>query len=216
MLGQFLEVALVTDDTGDAWQQLQGLGFEPAPTGDIWPHPYGVVACEGIAIGLHARGDEPLSLIFVRPDVAGLHRELTARGLRVEHARLGSDVFNELALREPGGMLLRVLEARTYSPLADLPDRTRLGRFDAISLPCRNLEAATTFWEALGHATVAADSPLEGIRVPSTPVACHARRQLADPALLFRQPDADFAHLVGNDPQALLQGNSELALLVMP
>ena len=60
MLGQFLEVALVTDDTGDAWQQLQGLGFEPAPTGDIWPHPYGVVACEGIAIGLHARGDEPL------------------------------------------------------------------------------------------------------------------------------------------------------------
>jgi hypothetical protein len=99
MLGQFLEVALVTEDTGDFWQRLQGLGFAPAPTGDIWPYAYGVVACEGLAIGLHARGEAPLSLVFVRPEVAALHRELVARGIDIETARLGSEVFNELTLR---------------------------------------------------------------------------------------------------------------------
>lgn len=215
MLGQFLEVALVTGDTGGDWQQLQGLGFEPAPTGDIWPHPYGVVACAGLAIGLHARGDEPLCLMFVRPDVAGLHRELMARGVRIETAKLGSDAFNELALREPGGMLLRVLEARTYSPPADLPGRTRLGHFDAISLPCRDLAAASAFWKALGYEPLPSDAPLEGIRVPATPVACHSRRVLAEPALLFRQPDADLLHLVGDSPQALLQGQNELSVVLM-
>jgi hypothetical protein len=215
MLGRFLEVALVTGDAGEDWQRLQQLGFEPAPTGDIWPHPYGVVACEGIALGLHARGEEPLCLMFVRPDVAGLHRELMARGVRIEHARLGSDAFNELALREPGGMLLRVLEARTFSPPADMPGRTRFGRFDAISLPCRDLAAAAAFWKALGYEPVDSGAPLEGIRVPATPVACHPRRLLAEPALLFRQPDPDLEHLVGDTPHMLLQGTSDLAVLVM-
>jgi hypothetical protein len=214
MLGQFLEVALVTGDTGGDWQQLQTLGFEPAPTGDIWPHPYGVVACAGLAIGLHARGEEPLCLMFVRPDVAGLHRELMARGVRIETAKLGSDAFNELSLREPGGVLLRVLEARTYSPPADMPDRTRLGHFDAISLPCRDLAAATAFWRSLGYETADRVAPLEGIRVTATPIASHSRRVLAEPALLFRQPDADLRHLVGDSPHALLQGTDELAMLV--
>src|SRR5678815_2828838 len=121
MLGRFLELSLVTPDTGGTWQHYQRLGFEPAPTGDIWPHAYGVVACEGLAIGLHAAGDEALSISFVRPEVAALHRELTARHLDVERARLGSDVFNELTLREPGGVALRVLEARTFSPPLQTP-----------------------------------------------------------------------------------------------
>ncbi len=102
MLGRFLELALVTDDPGSGWSDLQRLGFAGATSGDIWTHAYGVVACEGLAIGLHAVGDEPFSLIFVRPDVAALDRELTLRFIEVESSRLGNDVFNELALREPG------------------------------------------------------------------------------------------------------------------
>ena len=66
MLGRFLELALVTDDPGAGWSELQQLGFADATSGDIWTHPYGVVACEGLAIGLHARGEEPLSLVFVQ------------------------------------------------------------------------------------------------------------------------------------------------------
>ena len=121
MLGRFLEFALTSADTGGAWQQYQKWGFAPAETGDIWPHAYGVVACDGLAIGLHAAGEEPLSLVFVRADVAALHRELGARGVEVEAARLGPDVFNELTLREPGGIAIRVLEARTFSPPLELP-----------------------------------------------------------------------------------------------
>src|SRR5690242_21432879 len=75
LLGRFLELSLVTADTGDAWQQYQKLGFESASTGDIWPHAYGVVTCENLAIGLHAAGAEALSITFVRPEVAALHRE---------------------------------------------------------------------------------------------------------------------------------------------
>ena len=56
MLGRFLELALVTDDTGASWSGLQRLGFAAATSGDILEHSYGVVACEGLAIGLHGVG----------------------------------------------------------------------------------------------------------------------------------------------------------------
>jgi hypothetical protein len=190
MLGQLLELALVTEEAGAAWQDFQKLGFEAAATGDIWTHDYGVVACEGLAIGLHARGDEPWSLVFVRPEVATLHRELAARGIPVEHARLGSDVFNELVLREPGGSALRVLEARTFSPPLQVPARTALGRFHSLSLPCRDVEAAQRFWQALGMTCTAVMEPWEGLAVEGTPLACHRRRDFAEPILVFEHATA--------------------------
>ncbi len=49
-------------------------------------------------------------------------------------------------------MALRVLEARSFTPPADVPGRTLLGRFEALSLPSLDLEAATTFWSGLGYA----------------------------------------------------------------
>lgn len=196
MLGQFLEVARVPADTGESWQALQELGFAPASAGDIWPHAYGVVACEGLAIGLHARGEDPLAVVFVRPEVAELHRELDARGVPVEGARLGSDVFNELTLREPGGVALRVLEARSFSPPSRLPARTALGRFVALSLPVRDLEAAREFWEGLGYATGDAGTDIDGFAVADTPLACHPRQSGREPTLIFRggADDGDTLH----------------------
>ena len=94
MLGRFLELALVVDDPGAVWQRYQQLGFAAAEAGDVWQHAYGVVACRGFALGLHARGAEDFTIVFVRPDVAALHRELTERGVTIEAAQLGSDVFN--------------------------------------------------------------------------------------------------------------------------
>jgi hypothetical protein len=186
MLGRFLEVALVTADTGPAWQQLQKLGFEPAATGDIWPHAYGVVACEGLAIGLHAKGDEPFSVVFVRPEVAALHRELAARGIEVERAQLGSDVFNELWLRDPDGTALRVLEARTFSPPAQLPPRTALGSFASLSLPCRHLDAARDFWQSLGRECIPVEDPWQGLSIAGTPLSCHPHGAFPKPVLIFR------------------------------
>jgi hypothetical protein len=185
MLGRFLELALVTADPGAGWSQLQQLGFTDASSGDIWTHPYGVVACAGLAIGMHARGDEPLSLVFVRPNVATLDRELSARFMEVESIRLGSDVFNELGLREPGGVLLRVIEARTFSPPPELPSRTALGRFLSISLPCADLAEAQGFWERLDMEVRETGAPWEGISVKGLPIAYHDSSSFREPALIF-------------------------------
>jgi hypothetical protein len=228
MLGQFLEVALVTEGTGDAWQQLQTLGFEPAPTGDIWPHAYGVVACEGLAVGLHARGEEPLSVVFVRPEVAALHRELGARGIEVEQARLGSDVFNELTLRDPGGIALRVLEARSFSPPAHLPTGTVPGRFRWLSLPCRQMQGAMEFWSALGSDCTRIESPFPGFTVGPA-LACHERSAFPGPLLVFEAPALNARELLaaagfqlrprlaalGDVPHLVARGPENLTLLML-
>jgi hypothetical protein len=185
MLGRFLEVALVADDTGTSWSGLQQLGFAGATSGDILKHAYGVAACEGIAIGLHATGDEPFSLTFVHPDVAALDRELIARFIDVESTRLGSDVFNELALREPGGLLLRVIAARTFSPPPELPERTALGRFLTVSLPCPDLAEAQGFWERLDLHVQSRNDPWDSITVGDLPIAYHDSGSFREPALLF-------------------------------
>ena len=194
MLGRFLEVALVTDDPGSGWSELQQLGFAGATSGDIWTHAYGVVACEGLAIGLHAVGTEPFSLNFVLPDVAALDRELTNRLIDVESTRLGSDVFNELCLREPGGVLLRVTAARTFSPPLDMPERTAFGRFRGVSLPCADLAEARGFWERLDMDVQACSDPWESIHITGLPISCHETGNLKEPVLLF---DGDAAW--GND-----------------
>lgn len=229
MLGQFLEVALVTADAGEGWQQLQRLGFEPASTGDVWPHAYGVVTCEGLAIGLHSRGDDPLSVVFVRPEVAALHRELSARGIDVETARLGSDVFNELTLREPGGIALRVLEARSFSPPAQVPARTLPGRFRRLSLPGRDLDGAREFWAALGASCEPMEDPWPGFTIAGSPLGCHSRRVFTGPLLVFDSPDdhardaledAGFGirprlSALGDAPHLVAQGPEDLTLLMM-
>jgi hypothetical protein len=228
MLGRFLELALVVEDPGSAWQRYQQYGFAAAETGDLWSYPYGVVACRGFALGLHARGAERISIAFVRPDVAALHRDLAARGVQVEQARLGSDVFNELALREPGGMLVRVLEARSFSPPPEIPEQTQFGGFLSFSLPCRDPGKAAEFWRALGFEITDSADPWEGFTVPGTPLACHARRSLPEPVLLFRQPvGADMAAIGGGELQresvaslgerahALLRTDEDLAVLVL-
>jgi hypothetical protein len=188
MLGRFLELSMVTPDTGGDWQLYQKLGFEPASTGDIWSHAYGVVACEALAIGLHGAGDEPLSITFVRPQVASLQRELLAGRVDVERAQLGSDVFNELTLREPGGVALRVLEARSFSPPLQIPQRTAVGRFTAISLPSRDVETTLQFWRTLRYECLPLEEPWEGYGIAGLPLAVHTRRLLAEPALVFRGP----------------------------
>jgi hypothetical protein len=228
MLGRFLEMAMVVDDPGAAWLRYQKLGFATAETGDIWKHAYGVVACRGFALGFHARGAEALSIAFVRQDVETLHRGLANSGVQIEAARLGSDSFNELALREPGGRLLRVLEARSFSPPAEMPERTAFGAFRSFSLPCRDLRQAAEFWQLLGFAVEPHDDPWEGFILPGTPLAVHSRRALPEPALLFHHTDAfelpdgdvglqpDFAlDALGEHRHSVVRTAEDLAVIVL-
>ncbi len=150
-------------------------------------------------------------------------------GVQIEQARLGSDVFNELALREPGGKLLRVLEARSFSPPAETPDHTRFGMFASLSLPCRHLDEAADFWRQLGFEITAIRDPWEGFAVPGTPLAYHKGRWLPEPALLFDQAadgidslidDAglqrDFAlDSLGEREHSVLRTAEDLAVIVL-
>lgn len=186
MLGRFLEIALLTDRPLSAWESFQQLGFAPADSGDIWAHDYGVVCCAGLSLGWHAGGNEPLSLCTVRPNVIALERELEGLAVEIESAQLGPDVFNQLLLREPSGMALRVLEARSFTPPADVPGRTLLGRFEALSLPLE-LEAAATFWSGLGYAARETSVPWAGIEIDGLPVAYHLPRECPEPLLVFNR-----------------------------
>ncbi len=207
MLGRFLELGIVTPDTSAAWMELQQLGFAGATAGEIWPHAYGAVACEGVAIGLHEVGKEPRSLFFVQPDVDALRRELLNRFLDIEIEQVGSDVFNEIGLREPGGMLLRVIGARTFSPPPELPERTSLGRFRAISLPCADLGEAQGFWERLDKDVQPVSHPWEGIAVQGLPIAYHEAGSFKEVAVLF-----DGA----GSAREMMRGPDKLALFSLP
>jgi hypothetical protein len=195
MLGKFLELGVVAESPGESWSRYQQLGFTTATTGDLWGHTYGVVVCGGLAIGLHGKGEEALCVTYARPEVAALHRELETRSIPVEDARLGSDVFNELSLREPGGCQLRVLEARSFSPPLDVPATTQLGQFLSLSLPCRNLDVVAGFWNKLGIACTAIQEPWEGLTVQGTPLTYHLRCAAPEPVLMFQQ-DATLSEFV--------------------
>ncbi len=175
MLGSWLEIALSTDDIRASCDFYEQLGFGSAVTGDIWTHHYGVMACGGLCLGLHEKRQPSPTVVFTRENVAGLARELDALGIAVINARLGSEEFNELSLRDPSGLVLRVLEARSFSPPPAPPALTALGRFESLSLPLRDVAAAEAFWQRLGVAT--------------PPVAYHALKFHDEPLLQFRQPD---------------------------
>ena len=190
MLGSFLEIALSTPDIRASYEYYAALGLETATAGDIWSHPYGVMAAEGLALGLHGREQPSPAVVCVRENVAQLARELQARGVTLSLCRLGSDVFNELAFADPSGLIVRVLEASTYSPPPAPPGRTLLGRFLALLQPARDLAAVAAFWRGLGYAVTELDEPWRHARLAAgLPLAWHGPRQLAEPVLLFQHAD---------------------------
>lgn len=198
MLGSFLEVGLGTGDVLASCAFYERLGFGHALTGDIWSHHYGVMTCRGLCLGLHGQRRASPWLALARENVAALARELAARELTLASARLGSEEFNELELKDPAGLVLRVLEARSFSPPSLVPPVTVLGGFDALSLPARDLAAAAAFWQSLGYATQAQEEPWRQLRVQGLglDLAYHAPRLHPEPLLLFHQQDLGVAREV--------------------
>ena len=193
MLGHFHEFSLETADIRASVEFYERLGFSQATTTDTWSHPYGVLTDGRLFLGLHQRRSQSSMLTYVHPGVAELVPKLEAKGIPLTLSHTGTEIFNQIAFRDPFGQTVSVLEARTFSPVARRSFETSLcGYFEELSMPASNLENAKAFWEPLGFvATDESDEPY--VRLPLTSdhlnIAFHRPRTLDRPMLVFGDPD---------------------------
>ena len=188
MLGRFHEISVPTQDIRASIEFYEALGFSQAQTGDTWSHPYGVVGDGRLVLGLH-QASRPARITYVRPRVAELATELTARGIELSVCHIDPEQFNEIAFQDPSGQLVSVLEARTYSPLRrDAREPSACGDFAELSLPAADFSAARGLWEALGFvATGLSTAPYPRLALTSDhlDLAFHPPRVSPEPLLVF-------------------------------
>jgi len=190
MIGRFLEISVQAPDVLESLSFYERLGFTQVTTGEAWPYPYAVVTDGRLAIGLHQHElpQSPL-LAFVLPDLGRQLDAIENAGVMVLDRRLGSDVFNEASFEAPGGQLVRLLEARTFSPAPRAPgDLTQLGWFEEIALPVGDAAAIAHAWEPLGFVPAeegAEPYPHVGLTSDTLNVALVDRGTLTRPVLTF-------------------------------
>jgi catechol 2,3-dioxygenase-like lactoylglutathione lyase family enzyme len=192
VLGRFLEYSIATPDIRASLEFYGKLGFSQAEVGDAWPHRYAVVTDGRLYIGLHDPGTEgEPALTFVKPGLLGELESLEALGVDFEFTRLGNDVFNELGWLDPSGHLVRLVEARTFSP-AKRVARSSCGYFLEIALPAPDRERAKAWWERFGFVGMdEPDAPLPHISCTSDSIdiGLYEPANLAMPALVFETAD---------------------------
>ncbi|HWX32449.1 MAG TPA: VOC family protein [Steroidobacteraceae bacterium] len=151
MLGRFLELSLATPDIQASLDFYTKLGFSQAEVGEAWLHPYAVVTDGRICLGLHQETMPAPAMTFVRPGLLKHLDALEKLGLQFEFRRLGNDVFNEVGWFDPSGQLIRLVEARTFSPSKRIgTDTSRCGYFLEIALPAPDRDASKAYWEQFG------------------------------------------------------------------
>jgi catechol 2,3-dioxygenase-like lactoylglutathione lyase family enzyme len=151
VLGRFLEYSLATPDIQASLDFYTRLGFSQAVVGEAWFHPYAVVTDGRICLGLHQEAIPAPSMTFVKPDLFKHLESFEQIGLVFEFRRLGNDVFNEIGWLDPSGQLVRLIEARTFSPSKRLGTETsRCGYFLEIALPAPSPDVAKAYWENFG------------------------------------------------------------------
>lgn len=151
MLGRFLEFSLATPDIQASLDFYTRLGFSQAAVGEAWVHPYAVVTDGRICLGLHQAAMPAPSMTFVKPDLLKYLQTLERLGFEMDFRRLGNDVFNEVGWLDPSGQLVRLIEARTFSP-SKRPrlDTSHCGYFLEIALPVPSRDEAKSYWERFG------------------------------------------------------------------
>jgi catechol 2,3-dioxygenase-like lactoylglutathione lyase family enzyme len=184
VLGRFLEFSLATPDIQASLDFYTRLGFSPAEVGDAWPHPYAVVTDGRICLGLHQAAIPAPSMTFVKPGLLKYLDALEELGVEFEFRRLGNDVFNEVGWFDPAGQLVRLIEARTFSPSKRIvTDTSRCGYFLEIALPTPSLDASKAYWEQFGFVGMdESDDPLPHVSCTSD----YIDLGLYDPAHLRR------------------------------
>jgi catechol 2,3-dioxygenase-like lactoylglutathione lyase family enzyme len=151
VLGRFLEFSLATPDIQASLDFYARLGFSQAEVGDAWQHPYAVVTDGRICLGLHQQALPAPAMTFVKPDLLKHLETFEDLGLEFEFRRLGNDVFNEVGWFDPSGQLIRLIEARTFSPSKRAGTETsRCGYFMEIALPTPDAVESKSYWERFG------------------------------------------------------------------
>lgn len=190
--GRFLEVSVPAADVLRSLNFYRALGFGELPAGDTRPWHYAVVTDGTLVVGLHGGGlDEP-ALCFVRPNLARQVRALEAAGLGFETCRLGEDEFHEAALRSPDGLLLLMLEARTFSP-GDGIDRgsSLIGRCTEVTLDCADPATSRAFFETAGFLESGSDDDTVRLDTPGLRLALRRAARPGGLALRYAEQDGD-------------------------
>jgi catechol 2,3-dioxygenase-like lactoylglutathione lyase family enzyme len=187
MPGRFHEISVATADIRASIDFYERLGFWQAPTGDAWPHRYGVVTDGRMVLGLH-EAEDFAALTFIHPDVPKVATTLDDTGVQLALRQTDPEVFNRLEFADPAGQKIRMVAARTFSP-ADAPDRlSACGYFAHYSMPARDLAATAAFWEPLGFVAMPEiEDPYPHVALTSDGIdlALHSPRLLRSPALVF-------------------------------
>ena len=193
MLGRFLEFSVATPDIRASLDFYSRLGFTQAQVGEAWTHPYAVVTDGRVYLGLHQEFVPAPAVTFVKPDLLRHSSALERLGLQFEFRRLGNDVFNELGWLDPSGHLIRLVEARTFSPSKRLASDTSLcGYFLEIALPAASRDEAKDFWEKFGFVGIEEpDAPLPHVSCTSDSIdiGLYEPAHLLGPTLLFETGD---------------------------
>jgi catechol 2,3-dioxygenase-like lactoylglutathione lyase family enzyme len=193
MLGRFLEVSVQAPSALESLEFYQRLGFSSAEVGETWSHPYGVVTDGRLCIGLHQYEFASPSLTFVKPDLWRNLADLEAQGIEFEFRKLGENVFNEAGFRDPNGVMVTMIEARTFSPPARDPvEVSACGYFAEFGIPSADTEAAKRFWEQLGFVAVEEfERPFRRIALTSDflDLGLYDTRDLRSPVLTFVDPE---------------------------
>lgn len=151
MLERFLEISVHAPAIQESLEFYESLGFVQAMVGETWPHPYAVVTDGRLFIGLHGSVIRSPALTFVLPDLARGVEQLKELGVQFDQERLGADIFHQAVFRDPSGLSVNLLEARTFSPpQLDAARTTTCGYFSEFGVPMREPDAARKFWEPLG------------------------------------------------------------------
>jgi catechol 2,3-dioxygenase-like lactoylglutathione lyase family enzyme len=169
VLGRFLEFSLATPDIQASLDFYTRLGFSQAQVGEAWSHPYAVVTDGRICLGLHQEAIPAPSITFVKPDLLKHLETFEKHGLKFEFRRLGNDVFNEVGWFDPSGQLIRLIEARTFSPSKRVgTDTSKCGYFLEIALPTPILDVSKAYWEEFGFVGIdETDDPLPHVSCTS-------------------------------------------------
>jgi predicted lactoylglutathione lyase len=195
MLGRFLEISVEVSDVLASLQFYAALGFQEVPVNETWAHPYAVVTDGRLFLGLHQRQVNSPTISYVHAEVAKHARDLSLLGVKFDYEQLSGEHFNTLGFRDPNGVHLRVLEARTFSPPSIATDfSSTCGYFVELGLPVKEFSSAHQFWERLGF--VAWDESNDPFhRMPLTSdhlnIGLHRSRALRHPILVFEAADME-------------------------
>lgn len=188
MPGRFHELSIATADIRASIDFYESLGFWQAPTGDAWPHPYGVVTDGRVVLGLHEAPDFS-ALTFIHADLAAVADSLGAAGVTLSLRHTDPEVFNRIEFSDPAGQKIRMLAARTFSPaLRAVTPGSACGYFGHYSMPAHDPDALAAFWEPLGFVAMPPQTDPythQSLTSDGIDLALHAPQLLPTPALVF-------------------------------